>query len=310
MVNQAPVVKLIDTTDTDEPLYLLSTGRSAFTLLEGVEGFGLPEWEYKMVDHPGGVGSLLQGQRVKAREIYLPIHIQGDNQEQVMRRWDRLQRVTNPGRGGCTLEITPENRDPRSIRVLYKEGLEGNFGTTYRKYWYTMGLRLLALDPYWRGSTKTQVWKTQTNSKPFISGGDQVRTHKFFPVILDASAVASGRRVQVKSDVPISPVWSVTGPVTDLKIQDGFGHKLGFSGQIAPGDTLTIDTSTYGLAYVRGGIIQASDDSLYARLGTDSEMFQLPPGESSIRVTGAGMTSQSRIELSYTPLYLSGYEGG
>ena len=69
MVNQAPVVKLIDTTDTDEPLYLLSTGRSAFTLLEGVEGFGLPEWEYKMVDHPGGVGSLLQGQRVKAREI-------------------------------------------------------------------------------------------------------------------------------------------------------------------------------------------------------------------------------------------------
>ena len=53
MVNQAPVVKLIDTLDPDEPLYLLSTGRSAFTLLEGVEGFGLPEWEYKMVDHPG-----------------------------------------------------------------------------------------------------------------------------------------------------------------------------------------------------------------------------------------------------------------
>lgn len=309
MANRAPIVRLVDPSGQEDPIVLFSNGQTPFTLLEGVEGFGLPGFDYKTVEHPGGVGSVLQGTRVKEREIYLPLHIQGANQDEVMRHWAALQRMVHPGGGGCILEITPENKDARRIEVLYKEGLQGNFGNTYRKFWYTFGLKLVALSPYWMGWTEVFVWRTQTNSKPFISGGEQVATHKFFPVILDASAVATGKRVMIYSDRPVSPVWSVHGPITDLKIQDGDNNMLGFSGTIAPGDSLTIDTGTYGLSYVRGGQIQPADDSLYARLGDGSEMFQLPPGESSIRVSGSGMTDTSRIELSYTPLYLSGYEG-
>lgn len=309
MANKAPIVRLVDPAGDEEPIILFSNGQTPYTLLEGVEGFGLPEFDYKTAEHPGGVGSVLQGTRVKEREIYLPLHIQGANQEEVMKRWAALQRLVHPGAGGCVLEIMPEYKDARRIRVLYKEGLQGNFGSSYRKYWYTFGLKFVALSPYWQGYPEVFVWKTQTNSKPFISGGEQVKTHKFFPVILDASAVATGKRVMIYSDCPVSPVWSVHGPITDLKIQDGNNNMLGFSGSIAPGDSLTIDTGNYGLLYVRGGVIQPSDDSLYARLGEGSEMFQLPPGESSIRVSGSGMTANSRIELSYTPLYLSGYEG-
>ena len=309
MANRAPIVRLVDPSGQEDPIVLFSNGRTPFTLLEGVEGFGLPEFDYKTVEHPGGVGSVLQGTRVKEREIYLPLHIQGVDQDEVMRHWAALQRMVHPGGGGCILEITPENKDTRRIEVLYKEGLQGNFGNTYRKFWYTFGLKLVALSPYWMGWTEVFVWRTQTNSKPFISGGEQVKTHRFFPVILDASAVATGKRVMIYSDRPVSPVWSVHGPITDLKIQDDNNNILGFSGTIAPGDSLTINTGTYGLSYVRGDQIQPSDDSLYARLGDGSEMFQLPPGESSIRVSGSGMTDTSRIELSYTPLYLSGYEG-
>ena len=309
MANKAPIVRLVDPAGDEEPIILFSNGQTPYTLLEGVEGFGLPEFDYKTAEHPGGVGSVLQGTRVKEREIYLPLHIQGANQEEVMKHWAALQRLVHPGAGGCILEITPEYKDSRRIPVLYKEGLQGNFGSSYRKYWYTFGLKFVALSPYWQGYPEVFVWQTQTNSKPFISGGEQVKTHKFFPVILDASAVATGKRVMIYSDRPVSPVWSVHGPVTDLKIQDGANNMLGFSGSIAPGDSLTIDTGNYGLSYVRGGVIQPSDDSLYARLGEGSEMFQLPPGESSILVSGSGMNANSRIELSYTPLYLSGYEG-
>lgn len=309
MANKAPIVRLVDPSGDEEPIILFSNGQTPYTLLEGVEGFGLPEFEYKTAEHPGGVGSVLQGTRVKEREIYLPLHIQGANQEEVMRSWAALQRLVRPGAGGCVLEITPEYKDTRRIPVLYKEGLQGNFGSSYRKYWYTFGLKFVALSPYWRGYPEVFVWQTQTNSKPFISGGEQVKNHKFFPVILDASAVATGKRVMIYSDRPVSPVWSVHGPITDLKIQDGSDNMLGFAGSIAPGDSLTIDTGNYGLSYVRGGVIQPSDDSLYTRLGEGSEMFQLPPGESNIRVSGSGMTANSRIELSYTPLYLSGYEG-
>lgn len=309
MANRAPIVRLVDPAGDEEPLVLFSNGQTPYTLLEGVEGFGLPEYDYKTAEHPGGVGAVLQGTRVKEREIYLPLHIQGANQDEVMRHLAALQRMVHPGGGGCTLEITPENKDSRRIPVLYKEGLQGNFGSTYRKFWYTFGLKLVALSPYWQGWPEVFVWKTQTNSKPFISGGEQVKTHKFFPVTLDASAVATGRRVTIYSDRPVSPVWSAHGPITDLKIQDGDNNTLGFAGTIAPGDSLTIDTGTYTLSYVRGGVIQPSDDSLYARLGEGSEMFQLPPGESGIRVAGSGMNANSRIELSYTPLYLSGYEG-
>lgn len=309
MANKAPIVRLVDPAGDEEPIILFSNGQTPYTLLEGVEGFGLPEFDYKTAEHPGGVGSVLQGTRVKEREIYLPLHIQGANQEEVMKRWAALQRLVRPGAGGCILEIAPEYKDTRRIPVLYKEGLQGNFGSSYRKYWYTFGLKFVALSPYWQGYPEVFVWQTQTNSKPFISGGEQVKTHKFFPIILDASAVATGKRVMIYSDRPVSPVWSVHGPITDLKIQDGNNNMLGFSGSIAPGDSLTIDTGNYGLSYVRGGVIQPSDDSLYARLGEGSEMFQLPPGESSIRVSGSGMNANSRIELSYTPLYLSGYEG-
>lgn len=280
-----------------------SVSTSAFTALEGLDGFGIPEPEWKTVPRSGGGGSYVRSLRLKERELFIPLMIWGESQAECLANWDALVSALNPRVGeSSVLEVRRAGVSPRFINVVYKSGLGGNFGNDFRGWHYKVGLTLVAYDPYFWELDTAISWNVRGEYKPFISGGEMVKTHKFFPVILSPSVVNGSRSVEIIGEVDSAPIWQITGPVTDVRVANKeTGESFSITGAIAPGETVTVDTTVFD-------IYSQNDRSgaLWDRLTTDSNLFRLGTGRHTIEVTGSGMDERSEIALIYKPRYVKG----
>ncbi len=301
MSNRPPNV-FLHPADGSDPLHLSSDGEGRITLKQGIEGLGVAPVEHNIVARPVGHGSLVKSTHLKDREVFLPLQLWGKTQDDVLKLWDRIVKVVSPLRGGAVLEVFRDGDEPRYLDVLYKSGLEGNFGETYRKTWFNVGLTLSAPSAFWYAREVALSWQTKHEGKIFISGGAQKNTHKFFPIILAPSAVAEVRDIIVDSDAEVQPIWNITGPVKDVMIENvSTGAKFRILGTLNPGETITVDTRTldiYDATHHNG--------ELHDRVSDESVFFTLPAGRSQVKVTGTGMTDKSSIRLQYRPLFLKG----
>lgn len=299
----APVLRLHAGGLGGDVFDLSSTTTNAFTALEGWDGFGIPEPEWRTIQRNDGAGSYIRSLRVKERELFVPLMIWGESQAECLSNWDLLVSAMNPRVGASSvLEVRRPGVSPRFIDVVYKSGLGGAFGSDFRGWHYKVGLTLLAHDPYFWESDKAISWNVRGNHKPFISGGEMVKTHKFFPVLLSPSVVDGSREIMITGDVDSAPIWQITGAVTDVRVTNvETGESFGITGSIAPGETITVDTTVFD--------IYSQNDrsgSLWDRVTTDSKLFRLGTGRHTIKVTGSGMDERSEIALIYKPRYVKG----
>ena len=280
-----------------------SVAATAFTALEGLDGFGIPEPDWKTVQRNGGGGSHVRSVHLKERELFIPLMIWGESQAECLANWDALVAALNPRVGeSSVLEVRRPGQAPRFINVVYKSGLGGKFGEDFRGWHYKVGLTLIAHDPYFWESDQMISWNVKGNYKPFISGGDKVKEHSFFPVILSPSVVNGSREITISGDVESFPIWQITGAVTDVRVTNkGTGESFSITGTIAPGETITVDTTAFD-------IYSENDRSgaLWDRLTVDSKLFRLGTGRHTIDVTGSGMDERSEIALIYKPRYVKG----
>lgn len=280
-----------------------SMSTTAFTALEGWDGFGIPEPEWRTVKRNDGAGSYVRALHMKERELFIPLMIFGQSQAECLANWDALVDALTPRVGeSSVLEVCRPGVAPRFINVVYKSGLGGSFGTDFRGWHYKVGLTLIAHDPYFWGLDKSISWNVRGDYKPFISGGEMVKTHKFFPVILSPSVVNGSREIMISGDIDSPPIWQITGAVTDVRITNmETRESFSISGTISPGETITVDTSVFD--------IYSQNDrsgSLWDRVTTDSKLFRLGTGRHIIKVTGTGMDERSEIALIYKPRYVKG----
>lgn len=286
-----------------EVFNLSSTTTTAFTALEGWDGFGIPDPEWRTVQRNDGGGSYVRSLRLKERELFIPLMIWGESQDECLANWDALVSALNPRVGeSSVLEVRRPGVPPRFISVVYKDGLGGKFGEDFRGWHYKVGLTLIAHDPYFWESDKAISWNVRGNYKPFISGGEMVKTHSFFPVILSPSVVNGSREITISGDVDSAPIWQITGAVTDVRVTNvDTGESFSITGSIAPGETITVDTTVFD--------VYSQNDrsgSLWDRVTVDSKLFRLGTGRHTIKITGSGMDERSEIALIYKPRYVKG----
>ena len=231
----------------------------------------------------------------------------GNSQDECLQKWDALVTAVSPlsttaGTTHAKLEVTRPDKTTRYIEVLYKSGLEGTYGTNFNGWWMKIGLTLLAPSPFfWEMDTAIR-WNVRGAYKPFISGGEQTKTHKFFPVMLAPSVVQGEREIAITGDYEAAPVWRITGPVTDVKVMHAeTGAAFVVTGTLKPGETITVDTRIYDIYSD-----SARNGELWDRLTDTSQLFRLPPGRSKLLVTGTGMDDRSEIALIYRPQYITG----
>ena len=96
-------------------------------------------------------------------------------------------------------------------------------------------------------------------------------------------------------DVAAFPVWTVEGPITNLSISDG-SQSFSFSGTVAAGQTVTIDTEG-SLVTDSGGV------NVYASLAAAPKFFSLQPGLTTLTVSGIEATIATRITCTYALRY-------
>lgn len=269
-----------------------------YILKQGVTGIGIAPVEHEFSSIPSGHGALLRHTRLTERELFFPVFVYGDSYEQVDKRRDALFSLLDPVKGPVRVSVQSRTRDSdvRWVEAVYSEGLDGDYGTDFRGYYQHIGLTLKVPSAFWSADPVSRLFQIKPGVKPFIS-----KTSPFFPVILSSSSVAGVFEIRVDGDQPVWPVFTVTGPGTDLTIEAD-GKKLHFEGDIAIGRRITFDSAA-GDVYDKNN----TNGQLWSKVSLDSDFFQLQPGLNKVKITFTGATAESLLELSYTPQYLTGY---
>lgn len=269
-----------------------------YLLKQGVTGIGIAPTEHELSAVSSGHGSLLRHTRLTDREVFLPVFVYGDTYEQVDKRRDTLFSLLDPVKGPVRVSIQSRTRnsDVRWVDAVYSDGLDGDYGEDFRGYYQHFGVTLKVPSAFWSSDPVSRLFQIKPGVKPFIS-----KTSSFFPVILSSSSVAGVFEIRVDGDKPVWPVFTVTGPGTDLTIEAS-GKRIRFEGDVAIGRRITFDAAA-GDVYDKDN----ADGELWDRVSLDSDFFQLQPGVNKVKVTFTGATEESLLELSYTPQHLTGY---
>lgn len=263
--------------------------------LNGSEGLGVAPVEVEKSARLGGDGSHVRGVRYGDREVFIPLYVEqpsvGD-----LNLWRRdLSRLVAPVSGdpsGSLVDITvndPSTGSVRTVRGLYKGGLDGDFGSDYHGTWQTLGLTFECPDPWWLGPEQIHTLQVAPGTKPFLS-----ESVPFFPVTLAASSVLGEWDVEIRGDGEVWPSWEVVGPGRDLVIESG-SRRLAITGDFPTTPTL-IQTRPRRI----------TPRARFKDLAKGSTLFPLAPGRHKFHVSMVGADTSTVVRLVYQERYREG----
>ena len=271
----------------------------------GITGFGLPTRDVVVQTSPGLDGGWLREVRINPREVFLPCYIASDSghvdfldkMERVRTFLDYLAVPDMTATDG-TLELVAQSaRGERRLRCVYSDGMEGTEGgTDSGSYWATFGVKLLAVDPWWRSTEDTVFEFAPATGTPFLSSDPAYP----WPRSLSASVAlgsGSGVGVVVPGTVPVWPTVEVVGPVSSVTLNwpgvtpDESTHVQ--LAAVSATETLTLTTDP------RRRSVRVNGDKAWARVGTAPQFARLRPGPSALGVAVAGTAATTRVRVRF-----------
>ncbi len=171
-----------------------------------------------------------------------------------------------------------------------------NYEQTKYKFIQDLDLRFVTQEAFWRGDLGG-VW--YLDSGEYLDSGlvyDSGETHT-----LDGSPKAI--TISIGTDDGRGPtralqmrVTAGSAPITSINIARAGGESLTFSGTIAAGDALLIDTGTM---QVTNDGADAYDDLALSPTADLASWFALEPGDNDLTVTYTGGGTGSTIDFTY-----------
>lgn len=275
---------------------LLPFTGSEFFAKAGIEGLDLPPRELIRETVPGMDGSRIREIRIGEREIFLPLFVaSGSSHAGYLDRRDQLATLFN--HRGLNYQITEGTfdlvassvRGERYLRCLYSDGMKGSLGQDNSgAWWESIGLNLLAVQPYWHG----ERWETPTIYKPA-----DVSFFGTFPPSLSASrALGVNMPITVKGDVPSWPSVDITGPATNVAVT-GPGLSVSIPGGLLAGETATIITDPRKRDALFNGVRD------WTRIAPSDRYNAIMPGEQQLSVVLSGATPETTAKVYGDSLY-------
>lgn len=292
MVSLPIGVSLVTASDTIH----LSTWLDAATkhrLMKGTRGFGMPPVEQAWAAGAGD-GEVLQGERLTAREITLPLAIKGNDRQAVRDQYGRLAKMLAPG-VNPTLRVSEPSGATWGTVVSRAGGGDYDWGTTTDgRTIVTTEIVLRAGVPYWTAVNAVTV--------P-LAVGDTGRglLPDLAELALVSSSAGGSAVVENAGNAPALPQWRLTGPVDRFKATGPNGDVLEWDGSLdsvhgvlASGDTMVLDTRT-------GTVIDGLGQNRFRGMTTAPRFWQLPSGTRTVQVEADGTDANTRIDLVYYP---------
>ncbi|MFM9596227.1 phage distal tail protein [Streptomyces scabiei] len=162
--------------------------------------------------------------------------------------------------------------------------------------WIPVTLEFAATDPRWHGEPEDQVTLPLA-----LTGGTGFKAPVTAPITTGVADPTERRGwVTNDGDLPAWPSLKIKGPVVNPRIWiTETGRVLDLSLALSENDTLQIDTRPGTRWVLRNGSNAAYALSAASRL----DLFQIPPGTSEVRWTGADYTNSTRLTVSWRDAY-------
>lgn len=304
-----PAVVLNDCDGFDTVTWIDYRGReTVLPVGQGVDGRFLPPVITDTVRVFGEAGERRLRQEHDAREIVLPlaIKLEGCPPEQVLRESLRLlgcqlNTIVEPG----ILRVQSGTLPAREIIASYTGGYEF-FETNSRVAQPVLVLR--AHEPYWTSIADTTLTFATGTGLPFFvpdpaDAPDFVIGNPMPAFTLSVDTIAGAQNILVPCDVKVWPVWTLTGPASDVVLSNlTTGLDINLTGiTLGPGDVITIDTRPG-----RKTITDQTGANRFADLDPASTLFPLEPGTNSLLLLVDGFVQgQTSLTLAYRERFLT-----
>ncbi|AKY03329.1 hypothetical protein FDI81_gp21 [Streptomyces phage Hydra] len=252
--------------------------------LTGVNGLGLPPVSVQWLEGAGD-GAVYRRSRVLTRDIDIPLDIVGRNRQDLKNHLSRLSLMLA---GPCTLRMIEDDGTDWSTQVIRVGGGDYTYGSdTTGSRDVQMVVTFRAGDPYWTSSviTRKQVGGDITATS-FLSGLASM------PVA--ASQAIGEILLENTGDAVAYPVWEVFGPGNNFKAISPTGEKLHWTGTLAAGEKLIVDTRM-------GTVIDGTGANRYSELAPAPRFWAIEPGISTAEASLLDVTNASKIVCSWRP---------
>ncbi|MGW4158695.1 phage tail family protein [Streptomyces sp. NPDC004788] len=277
------------------PKLLLSSGADTLDLNEvmdkglgyqattGATGFGLPPVNVQWLEGAGD-GAVYRRRRVLPRDIDIPLEILARSRRDLQARISRLALALA---GRCTLTLQNDDNTRWQTEVYRTGGGDFTYGieTTGEREFSTI-ISFRAPDPYWTSSVTETRQITGATSTPFLSNMTKL------PVA--ASQAIGEIQLNNSGDAEAYPIWKVYGPGNTFTAVSPLGERLKWTGALASGDVLTIDTK-------RGTVTDQTGANRYNQLDAAPRFWTVKPGLSTAQASLLDVVAGSRIVCSWQP---------
>lgn len=247
----------------------------AAILLSGVgieamkaNGLGLPaiagNWQ-----EGAGNGATRRGSRILARDIDLSLHIKGSTHADLKSRLNEFSKFL--GYEDLKLQVVDEEAATWQIPVAWTGGGNYTQEDIDADHGLDLSISLRAGDPFFISTTPLTVTYTTFGAKTWT---DTV------------------------SDSETFPQWELTGPLTDIQLIGTDSELLQWTGTLADGAKLYIDTQA-------GTVKDGLGANQYANLGTAPRFWRMPADGGSFTITVTGSGANTAVKLTTSPRTLA-----
>jgi hypothetical protein len=240
------------------------------------------------------MGSFLKQVNVEPRDIHLQVAFRANHATKLRAIKRSFFSLFNPLNGDGKLRVRAFNGSERELICRYKSGMEGQErrGQTWN-FIQLYSLTFRAFDPFWY-DVKEVSYSFQLNKIP-------PKWFPFFPLRLGGESLASEIQINNVGDVEAFPNWTIHGPGKNPKMFNSTtGQMISFTG-------ITLDESQFITIDIkpRGSQIKTNDGTdIYSELDFGSTLWRIAPNNNIIRIEMVGVTSDSKVNLSFRPRYL------
>lgn len=275
-----PRLRIESPTDAFDLDGLAGSGNGVVAL-EGVSGAGLPDVTTQWIEGAGD-GAQYRGGRVLPRDIDLPLFVQTSSRAELRAIVSRLSTMLA---GPVTLRFIEDDGTSWTLSARRVGGGGLALGPdTNAKDWLTTVITLRAGDPFWTSSVTTR--------REIVPSAGRGMLGRLSKLQLSASQTLGNISMENDGDAPAYPVWTITGPGTNLVATSATGESFTWTGTLTAGQSLTINTST-------ASVVDGTGTNRYAQLAAAPKLWRIPPGVTTALVSLTGTTSASRIAVEW-----------
>jgi hypothetical protein len=260
----------------------------------GVEGRFMPPVESVLERIPGQPGARRRQTQFGVREVVLPLEVFGGSEIGLRTRLRELVRAFDPTRGDGILRSTGPDGTVRQITCRYSTGMEVVEGLDLLGNVQRAALVFAAADPFWYDTGPVTSTFTTGAAANFL--GDP-----FLPIKLASDTILGEQTVINDGDVETWPIWTVAGPATSIVLENvTTGEVIDLPIVLTAGQSVVIDTRPF-----RKTVRRDDGTNLFGSLTTDSSLWSLGEGSTTIRAEVPGSTTDTFVTLVYARRWLA-----